>query len=597
MSTTARTVTPAIRQAGLIRGGWQRYGLPTLMGLTLCVARAPAGEPGIRGEFRVKYVASGAVYLEGGRNAGLAEGVKLSVKRVAPASPGQDKVPANGPTVIGQVKVLSLAQASAVCEIVSETEEIRAGDLAYLEPEDAEALAQQDNLAGIRKYPQVITFTEGDPLDEEARESVPRPPLPEINRARGRIGIEYGGIQSNGVSSTQTTQLGLVLRTDVTRIGGSYWNLSGYWRGRLNSRSMGSGQQTLNDVINRTYHLGMQYVNPNSHWVAGFGRLYLPWASSLETLDGGYFGRRVGKTVTTGIFAGTTPDPSSWNYNPDRRLAGAFINFEGGSFDSTRYTSTFGVGMSSIGWRTERQFLFAENGIFYKQYVSIYHSLQADNPRLHDPNGGRTNTAGVSRSFLTVRLQPTPRLSFDVNHNYFREFPTFDPRLISTGLVDKLLFQGLSVGLRVELPQHLTVYNNFGRSTKTGDARSSWNQMYGLTMRQIWRTGIRGDVRYSQFDSSFGRGSYTALSLSRSFRDTLRWEVVAGRQHFNSPLTRDTSYRNLGTTLEWYPGSSFLVDGGFSRQRGTVQNYNQWTVGIGYRFDSYRKHRAEAAGK
>ena len=114
---------------------------------------------------------------------------------------------------------------------------------------------------------------------------------------------------------------------------------------------------------------------------------------------------------------------------------------------------------------------------------------------------------------------------------------------------------------------------------------------------QIWRTGIRGDVRYSQFDSSFGRGHYEALALSRTFRDTLRLEVTAGRQSFISPLTRDTNYRNLGTTLEWYPGSSFFMDGGFSRQQGTIQDYSQWYVGFGYRFDSYRRSRTETANR
>ncbi|MFB3921311.1 MAG: hypothetical protein ACE145_06285 [Terriglobia bacterium] len=554
-----------------------------------------AAENGRRGEFHVKYVAEGAVYLDAGRNAGLSEGINLTVKRVETAEDEAGR-PQKSQTMIGQVRVVSVAEVSAVCEIVSQTQDFQRGDIAYVEAEDAEALAQQTLLGGVRKYPQVITFTEGDPLEEEARESVPRPPLPEINRARGRIGFEYGGIQSGGMSSAQSSQVGVVMRADVTRIGGSYWNLSGYWRGRFDSRTSGTGQETLNDLINRTYHMSMSYVNPRSRWVAGFGRLYLPWASSLETIDGGYFGRRLNRTTTAGVFAGTTPDPSSWNYDPNRRIAGTFINFEGGSFEATRYTSTFGVGISTLGWQTDRHFFFMENGIFYKSFLSIYHSLQADEPRIRDAQGVRSNTAGLSRSFLTVRIQATPRVSLDVNHNYFRDFPTFDPRLVSTGLVDKLLFQGLSAGLRVELPRRITVYNSFGRNTKTGDERSSWNQMYGVTVGQIWRTGIRGDVRYSKFDSSFGRGDYTLLSLSRSFRDTLRWEVSAGRQSLTSSFTRDTRYRNLGTTLEWYPGTHFFVDGGFSRQQGNIQDYSQWFMGMGYRFDSFSGKRSREVG-
>jgi len=99
---------------------------------------------------------------------------------------------------------------------------------------------------------------------------------------------------------------------------------------------------------------------------------------------------------------------------------------------------------------------------------------------------------------------------------------------------------------------------------------------------------MRADIRHSHFDSSFGRGNYTLLALSRNFRESLRWEVTAGRQSFISPLTRDISYRNLGTTLDWFPGASFFVDCGFNRQRGTVLDYYQWFVEIGYRFDSFK---------
>ena len=88
--------------------------------------------------------------------------------------------------------------------------------------------------------------------------------------------------------------------------------------------------QTVQDLINHTYHLSMTYDNPNSSLVAGFGRLYLPWAASLDTIDGGYFGTRLSKGTTVGIFGGSTPDPTSWDYSPNRVIGGGFINFDGG---------------------------------------------------------------------------------------------------------------------------------------------------------------------------------------------------------------------------------------------------------------------------
>ena len=168
----------------------------------------------------------------------------------------------------------------------------------------------------------------------------------------------------------------MVLRADITRIYGTHWNVSGYWRGRLNHTT--TGTQTLQDLLNRTYHLYTTYDNPDSAWVAGFGRMYLPWATSLDTIDGGYFGRRVSKGATAGLFLGSTPDPTSYSYAPNHEIGGAFVNFEGGSYEDLHYSSTTGGGMKLLKWTPNRPFVFAENNIFYKRIFSIYQSAQMD---------------------------------------------------------------------------------------------------------------------------------------------------------------------------------------------------------------------------
>ena len=203
----------------------------------------------------------------------------------------------------------------------------------------------------------------------------------------------------------------------MTRIGGTHWNLEGYWRGRMTRRSR-TGEDTLQDMLSKTYTMQLSYDNPDSKWVAGFGRLYLPWASSLDTIDGGYVGRRVAAGVTVGAFAGSTPDPTSWHYNPDRRVGGTFVNFEGGNEDF-RYTSTTGVALNTIKWQLDRPFLFLENGVSFKRSVSVYHDLIVDAPQGLTTNGINPG-AGISRSYLTVHLQPYRRVSFDIYHNYFR---------------------------------------------------------------------------------------------------------------------------------------------------------------------------------
>jgi hypothetical protein len=561
---------PSLQRGRAGRGAWA---VASCLFFVLGGIAAGAQDVPIQTKFRVKYVASGAVYLEAGREAGLTEGQRLTVRREGTDDAGKEI------RETAEIRIISVASASAAAEILSSELEVRPGDIASLSAEDVEKLKLQHASRESRKYPQVVTFTEGDPLDEEVRDYIQRPPLPEVNRFRGRIGFEYNSLRETGSGGLSSSQLGFVLRGDMTRIGGSYWNLSGYYRGRFTSRT-GSDEQTLTDLINRTYHISLTYNNPGSRWVAGFGRLYLPWANSLNTIDGGYLGRRYGKT-TFGLFGGTAPDPTSWSYAPNRQLGGGFFNVEGGSYDSFRYTTTFGAAISRVDWHPDRQFGYLENGFFYKRYLSIYHNLETDLLRAKDST---KNTFVVSRDYLTIRIQPHRVISFDVSENYFRNIPTFDSRLIATGLLDKILFQGLSGGVRVELPYRLSLYSNLGQSHKSGDQRSSWNQMYGLAWGNIWRTGIRADVRYSKFDSSFGNGSYRSLIFSRELGERLRLDVQAGEQHLVSSFTNETRARWLTGTLDWFVGAHYFLGSGFTIYRGNTQSYNQWFLNLGYRF-------------
>ena len=542
-------------------------------------------DPSLRTVFRVKYVAEGVAYLEGGSAQGLKEGMKLEVEDSnLPATQG-DSANAADPRVVAELEVSGVAETSSVTDIHSPKRPVKAGDLAYLSNADAEALVQQRALSATRQYPAVISFTEGDTLDEEAREEVPRPPLPSVNRARGRFGFDSIQTISHGATSVSSSDIGMVFRGDITRIGGTYWNLSGYWRGRLTKESAAS-QQTLQNLINRTYHLNLTYDNPNSTLVAGLGRLYLPWAPSLDTIDGGYFGKRLTKGTTLGIFAGSTPDPSSWDYSPNRVISGTFINFEGGEYNGLHYSSTSGAGVSMVNWAVDRPFVFFEDTISYKRTIAVYESAQVDNPSGNSvtPSPG----PGLGRNFFTLRVDPHPRVELNFNYNYFRQIPTFDSTLVGTGLLDKYLFQGFSAGGRVEVWKQIWLSTNLGRSSGSGDAKTSLNEMYGITFARLPFLRLRADAHYARFNSSFGNGSYEALSISRQMSDRLRLEVLMGQQNFASTLTANTHGRFVTGTVETTIGPHYYLQSNFTTNRGDM-SYDQFMFSIGYRFDSKRR--------
>ena len=558
---------------------------------TTPTASTPTTTAPERTQFHVRYISGSDVYIDGGREAGLAEGTRLVLKQ-DPTKPVTDSSQtALEPGVIAKLNVISVASTSAVCEVVAKAREIVEGDVVSLPDAEVEKIVEKNTLGNTRRYPMVVTFSQGDPLDEEVRDAIPHPPLPEVNQMRGRIGFDMSMIQQLGQVNTTSNQYGMVARLDFTRILGTHWNLNGYWRGSLRSSSVPS-QPTLQDTINRTYLMSMTYINPKSHWTAGVGRLYLPWASSLETIDGGFLGRQFTSKAVTGIFAGSTPDPTSWSYNPKGKIGGWFFNVHGGNFENAHYSSTAGVGLNMIGWAVNRPFLFTENDFSYKRYFSIYHSMQIDRPTAN-PNNPSVGV-GLGQSLLTVRVQVHPRVSLDLTDTYFRDVPTYDPTLVGTGLLDKYLFQGLNGGARIQFPKHVTGYFSLGRSSDSSDPKASLNTLFGVTMSNILNTGLVADARYSKFDSAFASGSYRSVSVTKDLGERFRLNLQGGSYVYNSTLAANSSSFFVNSMVDMNLGSRYFLQSAFTAQRGGTMEYNQWTTTLGYRFDNRASTRRAA---
>jgi len=554
--------------------------------------------PSARGTYHVKQIASGAVYLDGGSDDGLKEGMHLKIFRVAPGQAQMSR------QEIGDITIIAVATISAACEVKDGAQPIQVGDTAELSYEDTQAIQVVRSSKSVRHAAQTVSFSEGDPLDEELRAYVPHNPSPEVNKIRGRISFEQTAIFDH-TSGTQTMQEGLVVRMDMTRIGGSYWNFSGYWRGRLDSQRGVPQQQTLNDLLNRTYTIGFYYNNPNSRYVAGVGRFLLPWAPSLSTIDGGYAGRRMGKNFTAGIFAGSTPNPTAWNYDPNRQMAGSFVAYETGSYETVRYTSTAGAAVTRSHWHPERQFLFFENSLTVGTKVSIYHDLEVDRLAAALTSNGITDPR-LARSFATVRVQPVKRLALDLSHNYFRDVPTFDLRLLGTGLLDQFLFQGFSGGYRLDVFRGVTLYSSLGRSKGNQDTRAALNYMGGLVLPRLPlfvplpripkllpslsripmfpTLAFRTDLRYSKFTTSFGSGSYASVTLSRQVTDKLRFDLQGGEQSLSSPFISQSRTKYGMATLDYLIGNHYILGAGWTVYHGGTQNYDQTYANFGYRF-------------
>ena len=541
---------------------------------SLPVTEAPS-DTNLHVSFKVKYVAEGAAYLIGGRSSGLAAGMKLFVHEVAASS---TEAPNPQGAIVAELQVVSVAETSAVTEIHSTKRDVQPGDWAELSETDYAKL-------GRKPVGDVALKTPSQPVAAVKPSTTAQlgQALQEEGRIRARIAFDYSGISSSGSTPGRSSSLGLAFHTDTTQIAGTHWNLQGDWRGRLTSNSQPS-EETMQDYLDRTYTIQLSYNSPNSSWVAGVGRLYLPWAVSLDTIDGGYVGRKLTDSVTTGVFLGSTPDPTSWHYRPDQQIGGYFVNFESGNYDDFHYSSTAGIALSFVKWQLDRPYVFLENALSYMKYISVYHSLIVDSPQGVSTDGITPGT-GINRSYLTVLVQPKQWISFEVIHNYFRDVPTAATALIGTGLVDKLLYQGVNLAVRLQPVRNFAVYSTIGQSDKTGDVKRSLNQIFGVTWNEIGRSGVRADVHYSKFDSSFARGDNRVLSLSRPFSKRTNWNVQAGSQTLASQFTVNQHSTFVDTSFDTNLGGRTFLQSGYTIERGAQLNYEQWHMSLGYRLD------------
>jgi hypothetical protein len=95
---------------------------------------------------------------------------------------------------------------------------------------------------------------------------------------------------------------------------------------------------------------------------------------------------------------------------------------------------------------------------------------------------------------------------------------------------------------------------------------------------------VRTDLRYSKFTSSFGRGSYASLTLSKQFTDKLRLDVQGGVQSLVSPFTSQTRTKYGTATLDYLIANHYILGAGWTLYHGGSQNYDQTFVNFGYRF-------------
>ena len=119
--------------------------------------------------------------------------------------------------------------------------------------------------------------------------------------------------------------------------------------------------------------------------------------------------------------------------------------------------------------------------------------------------------------------------------------------------------------------------------------------MFGVTVADIWKTGLTADARIAQFDSSFASGKYTTFTVSRDMLDNLRLNLQFGKYAYTSNVATNSDSSFVNFVFDSNLGAKLFFESMYTIQRGGSLNYNQWTSTLGYRFDNRAATRRREA--
>ena len=108
--------------------------------------------------FHIKYIADHSVYVDAGRNADIREGMKLSVIAPPPDNAATDGLRFRGYPRIAELSVVSVAESSSVCDIISSAEDLKVGEFAFLAPTSVEDGRLAETASEADRYPIVVEF-------------------------------------------------------------------------------------------------------------------------------------------------------------------------------------------------------------------------------------------------------------------------------------------------------------------------------------------------------------------------------------------------------------------------------------------------------
>ncbi|HYL54570.1 MAG TPA: hypothetical protein VEU73_03220 [Gemmatimonadales bacterium] len=510
-----------------------------------------AQTPGPTRAARITYLTSASAYLDAGRDEGLREGARVSVWR--------------GGVTIGVLKVAYLASHRASCDIVSASPVLAVGDTVRFVPAAA-------------------------PLDSSAVARTPRAPSPPgatgsgtvTSRAglRGRLNVEYFLMRQVDVSG-QLSQPALGLRLDGAPGGAPSLNLSVDVRARHSYTILADGSAVTDDR-NRVYAADLSINAPGSPTRLTLGRQTSGALASVGVFDG-VMAELVQPNWSTGVFAGTQPDPIDLAFSSSIVQGGVYAQRHSRPGAAARWALTLGASGSYQDVHANREFAWLQ-GSYFDARLSAFVTQEVDYYRPWKLLPGM-HVISPTSTFAFLHVHPSDLITFDGGFDNRRNVLLYRDIVNPETNFDDTYRQGAWGGLSFQPSRRVRVGFDV-RASSGGPAGSANSYTASFAADRLTRLGATLRTRTTYYVNPQLTGVLQSLTLGVDPGTRLHVELNGGvrseRDPTADPARTTATWEGLDADLTLARAWYLLVSA--TRQRGGLDGYDQIFTGLSFRF-------------
>ena len=527
--------------------------------LVLCLASGVLAEEPTTTSFDIQYRSADTIYLEGGRARGLVVGDRLEIVR-------------DGET-IAEIEVIFVAEHSASCKILSESEAIKVGDRAVIE----------GDLAPVPPAPVAADDAAPGPASEEAQ-----PSASSASRRRTRVSgsftLDWERFTDESGRELDYDRSAARLNLFVRDMGGK--PLALVVRAQAlewdRARQLGPLVPQTQDR-NRLYEASFSYAPPRGRFSFSVGRLGTAPFVGIGYLDGVLGQVYLGSGFDFGAFFGNgvtfQDDPVELGTK-----YGAYTRYRSNR-DGPRGFEIYLAGIRENG-EDEVSREYAAVDIRYRgvgSWIFSQHTEIDFNRDWREELAPDSTQLSNLNLIASGQLAPTWRLIITYDRN--QRYRTIENRLVPEALFDDLWRQGLRLRLQYGRAGKLQVSVNGGVRERQGDDENTASAGVNIYHPNVGVRGLLIGGSVTAFSNPLNDAYLATARIAKTFGRGHEVRLLLGALHQEDNaflLESDTQWIRLGGWVE-LPARMFARVEVEYDTGDDLEGYRA-NVGLGYRF-------------